>query len=82
MLPPPSANPSGRLPVTFYSSIDQVPAFDDYWSEHNIAVRKDGEEMHLEPRPVVKAAELAPLVEERKQTERDASKGPIMDHVA
>ncbi len=23
-------NPGGRLPVTFYSSIDQVPAFDDY----------------------------------------------------
>ena len=29
--------------------------------------------MHLEPRPVVKAADLAPLVEERKETERDAS---------
>jgi beta-glucosidase len=23
-------NPGGRLPVTFYSSIDQLPAFDDY----------------------------------------------------
>ena len=23
-------NPSGRLPVTFYKSIDQLPAFDDY----------------------------------------------------
>jgi beta-glucosidase len=23
-------NPSGRLPVTFYRSLDQVPAFDDY----------------------------------------------------
>ncbi|ADW71213.1 glycoside hydrolase family 3 C-terminal domain-containing protein [Granulicella tundricola] len=23
-------NPAGRLPVTFYSSIDQIPAFDDY----------------------------------------------------
>jgi beta-glucosidase len=24
------SNPSGRLPVTFYKSIDQLPAFDDY----------------------------------------------------
>ena len=37
--------------------------------------------MQLEPRPVVKAAELAPLVEERKETERDAER-PIMDHIA
>jgi succinate dehydrogenase/fumarate reductase flavoprotein subunit len=64
-----------------HSRLD-FPAFDDYWSEHNIVVRKDGEEMRLEPRPVVKAAELAPLVEERKKTERDASKQPIMDHIA
>ena len=64
-----------------HSRLD-FPAFDDYWSEHNIIVRKDDETMILEPRPVVKAAELAPLVEERKKTERDASKGPIMDHVA
>jgi succinate dehydrogenase / fumarate reductase, flavoprotein subunit len=64
-----------------HSRLD-FPAFDDYWSEHNIVVRQDGEEMLLEPRPVVKAAELLPLVEERKQTERDASKEPIMDHVA
>ena len=26
-------NPSGRLPVTFYSSIDQLPPFDDYRME-------------------------------------------------
>lgn len=24
------ANPSGKLPLTFYKSIDQIPAFDDY----------------------------------------------------
>jgi beta-glucosidase len=24
------SNPSGRLPVTFYKSVDQLPAFDDY----------------------------------------------------
>jgi hypothetical protein len=59
----------------------RFPAFDDYWwSEHNVVVRKDGEEMRLGPRPVVKAADLAPLVEQRKKTERDASKEPIMDH--
>src|SRR5437879_13898891 len=23
-------NPAGRLPVTFYKSVEQVPAFDDY----------------------------------------------------
>jgi succinate dehydrogenase / fumarate reductase, flavoprotein subunit len=64
-----------------HSRLD-FPAFDDYWSEHNIVVRKDDEEMQLEPRPVVKAAELGPLVEERKETERDALKQPIMDHIA
>jgi succinate dehydrogenase / fumarate reductase, flavoprotein subunit len=64
-----------------HSRLD-FPTFDDYWSEHNIIVRKDGEDMQLEPRPVVKAAELAPLVEERKKTERDASKQPIIDHIA
>jgi succinate dehydrogenase / fumarate reductase flavoprotein subunit len=64
-----------------HSRLD-FPAFNDYWSEHNIVVRKDGEEMVLEPRPVVKAADLAPLVAERKKTERDAAKEPIMDHVA
>jgi beta-glucosidase len=26
-------NPSGRLPVTFYKSVDQLPAFDDYKME-------------------------------------------------
>jgi succinate dehydrogenase / fumarate reductase flavoprotein subunit len=64
-----------------HSRLD-FPAFDDYWSEHNIVVHKEGGEMLLEPRPVVKAADLAPLVEDRKKAERDASKEPIMDHVA
>jgi len=27
------ANPSGRLPVTFYKSVEQLPAFDDYRME-------------------------------------------------
>jgi len=51
-----------------HSRLD-FPAFDDYWGEHNIVVRKDGEAMHLEPRPVVKAADLVPLIAEREQTE-------------
>ncbi len=27
-------NPSGRLPVTFYASLDQLPPFDDYSMQH------------------------------------------------
>ena len=52
-----------------HSRLD-FPTYDDYWGEHNIVVRKDGEEMQLEARPVVKSAELAPLVEQRKEAER------------
>src|SRR5262249_55232838 len=25
------SNPAGRLPVTFYRSVDQLPPFNDYW---------------------------------------------------
>src|SRR5262249_59403115 len=28
-----TANPAGRLPVTFYQSVDQLPAFDNYTME-------------------------------------------------
>ena len=52
-----------------HSRLD-YPAYDDYWGEHNIVVRKDAEGMRVEPRPVVKTAELAALIEERKKTER------------
>ena len=52
-----------------HSRLD-YPAYDDYWGEHNIVVRKDAEGMRVEPRPVVKTAELAALIEERKQAER------------
>jgi succinate dehydrogenase / fumarate reductase flavoprotein subunit len=51
-----------------HSRLD-FPAFDDYWGEHNIVVRKDAEGMQLEPRPVVKAADLVALIGERKQAE-------------
>jgi succinate dehydrogenase / fumarate reductase flavoprotein subunit len=52
-----------------HSRLD-YPAYDDYWGEHNIVVRKDEEGMRVEPRPVVKTAELAALIEERKKAER------------
>jgi succinate dehydrogenase / fumarate reductase flavoprotein subunit len=52
-----------------HSRLDH-PAYDDYWAEHNIVVRKDVEGMRAEPRPVVKTAELAAMIEERKAAER------------
>ncbi|MGB0096419.1 MAG: FAD-binding protein [Solirubrobacteraceae bacterium] len=52
-----------------HSRLD-FPDYDDYWSEHNLVVRKDVEGMRVEPRPVVKTAELAPLIEARKEAER------------
>jgi succinate dehydrogenase/fumarate reductase flavoprotein subunit len=52
-----------------HSRLD-FPDYDDYWAEHNIVVRKDVEGMRTEPRPVVKTAELAAMIEERKAAER------------
>ncbi len=52
-----------------HSRLD-FPAFDDYWGEHNVVVRKGAGGMDVEARPVVKAAELAGLVEERREAER------------
>jgi len=52
-----------------HSRLD-FPTYDDYWGEHNIVVRRDEQGMHVEPRPVVKAAHLEPLVEQRKEAER------------
>jgi succinate dehydrogenase / fumarate reductase flavoprotein subunit len=52
-----------------HSRLDH-PAYDDYWGEHNIVVRRDAEGMRVEPRPVVKTSELAALIEERKKAER------------
>jgi succinate dehydrogenase flavoprotein subunit len=46
------------------------PAYDDFWGEHNIVVRKEAEGMRVEPKPVVKTAELAAMIEERKEAER------------
>jgi succinate dehydrogenase / fumarate reductase flavoprotein subunit len=51
-----------------HSRLD-FPEYSDYWGEHNVVVRKEGDEMRVEPRPVVKRDELLPLVEERKAAE-------------
>lgn len=52
-----------------HSRLD-YPAYDDYWGEHNIIVRKDAEGMRVEPRAVVKTAQLAAMIEQRKEAER------------
>jgi succinate dehydrogenase / fumarate reductase flavoprotein subunit len=52
-----------------HSRLD-FPDYDDYWAEHNIVVRKDADGMRAEPTPVVKTAELAAMIEERKAAER------------
>ncbi|MGZ4385679.1 MAG: FAD-binding protein [Gaiellaceae bacterium] len=50
----------------------EFPDYDDYWSEHNNLVLMGPDGMVVEQRPVVKVAELEPLVEERKAQERGA----------
>jgi len=52
-----------------HSRLD-FPAYDDYWSEHNIVISQRADGMALEARPVVKSAALAELVEQRKEFER------------
>jgi succinate dehydrogenase / fumarate reductase, flavoprotein subunit len=52
-----------------HSRLD-FPAYDDYWGEHNIVVRKEADGMRVEPRPVVKAPGLEELIDERKEAER------------
>jgi succinate dehydrogenase flavoprotein subunit len=51
-----------------HSRLD-FPAYDDYWGEHNVVVTKEEAGMQVAPRPVVKVAELEPLVEQRKAQE-------------
>ncbi len=51
-----------------HSRLDH-PAYDDYWGEHNIVVRKEPQGMSVEPRPAVRVAELVPLVEVRMTAE-------------
>ena len=52
-----------------HSRLD-YPKYDDYWGEHNIVSRKNGDVMQVEPCPVVKTQELLPLVEEKKAKEK------------
>jgi succinate dehydrogenase flavoprotein subunit len=52
-----------------HSRLDH-PAYDDFWAEHNIVVRKGADGMGVEARPAVRVPELAPLVEERMAAER------------
>ncbi len=51
-----------------HSRLD-YPKYDDYWGEHNIVSRKNGDAMQVEPCPVVKTQDLLPLVEEKKAKE-------------
>ncbi len=55
-----------------HSRLD-FPAYDDYWSEHNLVSTKEPDGMRVEPRPVVKVAELQGLVDERKAQEAAAA---------
>ena len=51
-----------------HSRLD-FPGYDEHWGERNIVVAAGPDGMTVEPRPVVKSAELAPLVEARKALE-------------
>jgi succinate dehydrogenase / fumarate reductase, flavoprotein subunit len=52
-----------------HSRLD-FPAFDDHWGKHNIVVRRGTDGMEVEPRPVIRAAHLDALVQQRKEAER------------
>ncbi|MDE3130349.1 MAG: fumarate reductase/succinate dehydrogenase flavoprotein subunit, partial [Acidobacteriota bacterium] len=55
-----------------HSRLDHT-GYSDYWGEHNIVIRREGEhEMSLSPTPVLKRDELEELVEARKEAERAA----------
>jgi succinate dehydrogenase / fumarate reductase, flavoprotein subunit len=52
-----------------HSRLD-FPDYEDFWAEHNIVVHRTPDGMSVEPRPVVKAAAVAALVDARKEAER------------
>ena len=52
-----------------HSRLD-YPHYDDYWSEHNIIIAKDDDEMALEARDVVRWDDVTELVHARKEAER------------
>ena len=51
-----------------HSRLD-FPEYDDFWAEHNVVVRREATGMQVGPRPIAAAADLARLVEERKEAE-------------
>ncbi len=51
-----------------HSRLD-FPKYDEYWGEHNIVIKKEPDGMKVQARPVVKVAELIPLVDEKKAKE-------------
>ncbi len=52
-----------------HSRLD-FPKYDDYWGEHNLLVTRDGGQIKVEACPVVKTAELQPLVDDKKAKEK------------
>ena len=52
-----------------HSRLDH-PEYDDYWSKHNIVVRKEPDGMRVDVRPAVRVPELAALVEARMAAEQ------------
>ena len=51
-----------------HSRLD-FPAYDEEWARHNVVVRREGDAMRVERRPVVTKSDLAQLVDERKAAE-------------
>ena len=52
-----------------HSRLDHTQ-FDDYWGQHNIVIRADGDRMELYDRPVIKSESLKQLVEQRQHSEQ------------
>jgi len=51
-----------------HSRLD-FPQYDDEWGMHNVVVRRDGDAMRVEQRPVEMRPDLTPLVDEKKAAE-------------
>jgi succinate dehydrogenase / fumarate reductase flavoprotein subunit len=51
-----------------HSRLD-FPEYDEEWARHNVVVRREGDAMRVERRPVVTSSDLTQLVDERKAAE-------------
>ena len=51
-----------------HSRLD-FPEYDEDWARHNVVVRRDGDAMRVERRPVVTKSDLTQLVDDRKAAE-------------